>query len=164
MTTTARVLTTIKLDIRNGEHDPDTHSLASAQSTSNVNDISAAPSFSDATSPGRRIWLDNCPRLRSSDLHILRHYKQLGHLPGSSHRPRTRWFGDAVLCRFCNRHMRRNSSSWRTLCDRRFRNKGLAIVYVSWYVSNIVKDIASDFLILVPCMSFSKVLAVSLLC
>jgi hypothetical protein len=40
----------------------------------------------------------------------------------------------------------------------------LAIVYVSWYVSNIVKDIASDSLILVPCMSFSKVLAVSLLC
>jgi hypothetical protein len=51
MATTARVPSTIELDIRDGEHDPDTHSLASAQSTSNVNDVSATPSFSDATVP-----------------------------------------------------------------------------------------------------------------
>jgi hypothetical protein len=51
MATTARIPSTIELDPRDGEHDPDTHSLVSAQSTSNVNDVSAAPSFSDATVP-----------------------------------------------------------------------------------------------------------------
>jgi hypothetical protein len=51
MATTAGIPSTIELDTRDGEHDPDTHSLASVQSTSNVNDVSAAPSSSDARVP-----------------------------------------------------------------------------------------------------------------
>jgi hypothetical protein len=51
MAATTRIPSTIELDTRDGEHDPDTHSVASAQSTSNINDVGAAPSFSDPTVP-----------------------------------------------------------------------------------------------------------------
>jgi hypothetical protein len=51
MAAAARIPSTIELDTRDGEHDPDTHSLAPTQSASNINDVSAAPSFSDTTVP-----------------------------------------------------------------------------------------------------------------
>ena len=51
MATPARMPSTVELDMRDGEHDSDTHSPASAQSTSNVSNVSASPSFSDATVP-----------------------------------------------------------------------------------------------------------------
>ena len=51
MAATTRIPSTIELDTPDGEHDPDTHSLASAQPTSSINDVSTGPSFSDATVP-----------------------------------------------------------------------------------------------------------------
>ena len=51
MAATTRIPSTIELDRPDGEHGPDTHSRASAQPTSSINDVSTGPSFSDATVP-----------------------------------------------------------------------------------------------------------------